>query len=170
MESGASIRPAQEKDAADLAELWIEFGRYYVDRNPRQYQEPKRDGLLEWFRRQLDEAANKDQAWLVAEGSHRLVGSIHGQVWRPSDDAEWQLVREVGEVVLKVNHLIVTESDRRRGIGRALMDTVEAWGVSRGATQAVVISTADSPSSVPFYEDGMGYWRKTIGFWKSLTG
>jgi hypothetical protein len=48
------------------------------------------------------------------------------------------------------------------------MDAVEAWGVSRGATEAVVISTADSPS-VPFYEDGLGYWRKTIGFWKSLN-
>ena len=126
------------------------------------------DGLVEWFRRQLDEAGDEDQTWLVAEGSDGLVGSIQGQVWRPSDDADWQLVREVGETLLRVNHLIVTKAERRRGIGRALMEGIEAWGVSRGATQAVVISTADSPTSVPFYEEGMGYWRKTIGFWKLL--
>jgi hypothetical protein len=114
MEPEHSMRVASSEDAGDLAELWIEFGRFYVDLNPHQYQEPKRDGLAEWFRRQLDESSDEDQAWLVAEGSPRLVGSIQGQIWRPSDDAEWQLVREVGEVLLKVNHLIVTESERRR--------------------------------------------------------
>jgi hypothetical protein len=35
---------------------------------------------------------------------------------------------------------------------------------------AFVVSYAHSPTSVPFYEDGMGYARKTIGFWKRLGG
>jgi GNAT superfamily N-acetyltransferase len=163
------VRVATSTDASDLAELWIEFGRYYADLNPVQYREPKSEGLVEWLRPQVeDAAADDDQRWLVGEEPGRVIGSVHAQIWRPSPDADWQLVRETGETLLKVNHLIVTEGERRRGVGRALMGTVEDWGASRGATQAVVISTSDSPTSVSFYENGLGYWRKTIGFWKAL--
>jgi GNAT superfamily N-acetyltransferase len=163
------VRRASSDDAGGLADLWIEFGRYYEDLDPSQYQEPKADGLDAWFRGQLDEQQDADQLWLVAEVGERLVGSIHGTIQRPSEDADWQLIRDLGAVVLRVDHLIVTEAERRKGIGRTLMGDVEAWASSRGATQALVISTADSPSSVPFCEEGMGYWRKTIGFWKSLS-
>jgi hypothetical protein len=45
---------------------------------------------------------------------------------------------------------------------------VEHWAAARGASEAVVISAANSPTSVPFYEEGLGHQRKTIGFWKSL--
>ena len=168
MRSESSIRRATGNDAPDLAELWIEFGRYYAELNPAHYQEPKRDGLVEWFHRQLNEQEGEDQTWLVAEGPGRLLGSIHGEVWRPREDAAWGLIRDDTETALKINHLIVSEAERRKGIGRALMEAVEMWGRSRGATRAFLISTADSPSSLPFYEDGMGYWRKTVGFWKSL--
>jgi hypothetical protein len=41
------IRPARSEDAADLAELWIEFGRYYAALDPVQYREPKQDGLVD---------------------------------------------------------------------------------------------------------------------------
>jgi hypothetical protein len=47
-------------------------------------------------------------------------------------------------------------------------DAAERWGRDRGATRAIVISYANSPSSVPFYEDRMGYERHTIGFLKPL--
>jgi GNAT superfamily N-acetyltransferase len=168
MDDRPALRRATNEDAPDLAELWIEFGRYYADLDPVQYREPKRDGLVGWFRRQLDEQVGEDQAWLVAQGQDRLVGSIHGEIWRPTENAEWELIRDLGETALKINHLIVTEAERRKGIGHALMQAVEAWGRGRGATRAFLISAADSPSSVPFYEVGMGYRRKTIGFWKSL--
>jgi len=49
-----------------------------------------------------------------------------------------------------------------------LMSAAERWGRDRGATHALVISYANSPSSVPFYEDRIGYERHTIGFLKPL--
>jgi GNAT superfamily N-acetyltransferase len=163
-----SIRPADVGDAADLAALWIEFGRYYFQLDPEQYQVPKEEGLVDWFRASLEQETDDDVIWFVAEGRDRLLGSIQARIWRPAPDADRQLVREVGEVVLKVDSLVVTEGERRKGIGRDLMSVVETWGLRRGASQAVVISVADSPTSVPFYESGMRYLRKTIGFWKSL--
>jgi hypothetical protein len=114
VEARASIRPAKGDDASDLAELWIEFGRYYANLNPEQYQEPKQEGLVEWFRRQLHEQQGEDQTWLVAEGSSRLLGSIHGEIWRPREGAEWGLIRDDGETSLKIDHLIVTERSGER--------------------------------------------------------
>ena len=163
-----STRRATPADADELALLWREFGRYYFELDPEQYQVPKEAGLADWFRGFLEQPDDDDVIWLVSEGAERLIGSIQARIWRPSPDADRQLVREVGEVVLKIDSLVVTEVERRRGIGRDLMSAVEEWGVGRGASQAVVISAADSPTSLPFYESGMGYVRKTIGFWKSL--
>ena len=77
-------------------------------------------------------------------------------------------MREVAETVLKVDALMVIEDERRTGVGTALMEAMEAWAKERGASQVVVISYAHSPTSVPFYEEGMRYARKTIGFWKQL--
>jgi GNAT superfamily N-acetyltransferase len=169
MDAHLSIRPATLGDAAALARLWLEFGRYYCDLDPVQYQVPREDGLVEWFRELLQERTDDDVTWLVAEATEGLVGSIQARIWPPSPDADRWLVREVGEVVLKIDPLIVTETERRRGIGRELMSAVEEWGVDRGASQAVVISAVGSPTSVPFYESGMAYLRKTIGFWKPLN-
>jgi hypothetical protein len=64
--------------------------------------------------------------------------------------------------------LIVTEDGRRGGAGTELMRAVEAWGIERGAAEAFVISYAHSPTSVPFYEQRMGYERQTTGYWKPL--
>jgi GNAT superfamily N-acetyltransferase len=76
---------------------------------------------------------------------------------------------DASEKLLKIDALMVTSTAQRDGVGTALMEAAEAWGNTRGATQAVVISSAHSPTSVPFYEDRMGYARATIGFSKRLT-
>jgi GNAT superfamily N-acetyltransferase len=163
-----SVRRVRQQDAVPLAELWIEFGRYYAELDPIQFQVPADDSLVDWFEGRLSEPDGADALWLLAEHGQRVVGAIQARIWRPSEDAERQIVREVGHVVLKIDSIVVTESERRGGIGRALMDAVEHWGRERGASEAVVISYAFSPTSVPFYEKGVGYDRKTIGFWKSL--
>ncbi|HEX5937178.1 MAG TPA: GNAT family N-acetyltransferase [Actinomycetota bacterium] len=169
MSERPQIRLATPSDADDLAALWIEFGRYYAERDAAWYRVPEEEGLSDWFRDALArDREDDDVIWLVADEGGRVVGSIQARIWRPFPDAERQLVREVGEVVLKVDSLVVTQLERRRGVGRELMSAIEDWAVKRGASQAVVISVADSPTSVPFYESGMGYRRKTIGFWKEL--
>jgi GNAT superfamily N-acetyltransferase len=168
VEDEVRIRAAEPDDAEGLAHLWTEFGRYYEDIDPVQFRAPGGKGLATWFHTRVEEGRTDDAIWLVAESEGQLVGFIHAQIWPPSEDANRQLIRDDGEFVLRVDSLVVTEGERRKGIGKTLMDAVERWAKERGASVSFVVSYAHSPTSVPFYEDGMGYARKTIGFWKRL--
>jgi GNAT superfamily N-acetyltransferase len=77
---------------------------------------------------------------------------------------------DIDPVQFRTPELVVTGGERRKGIGKALMDAVERWARERGATVSFVVSYAHSPTSIPFHKEGMGYARKTVGFWKRLGG
>jgi GNAT superfamily N-acetyltransferase len=105
---------------------------------------------------------------LVAERDERFVGYVQARIDRPAEDADRQLLRDLREPVLKVTALLVVQDQRRLGVGTALMRAVEDWAKSRGATRAFLNTYAGSPTAVPFYEKRMGYWAKSLGFWKQL--
>jgi GNAT superfamily N-acetyltransferase len=162
------IRAARVDDADGLADAWREFGRYYADIDPERFRVPDEDGLPEWFASKLNDDRGDDTLWLVAERGEQIVGFVQAQVWPPAEDADRHLMRDVSEPILKVDSIMVVEGEREAGVGTQLMSAAERWGKDRGATRAVVISYAHSPSSVPFYEVRMGYERNTIGFFKPL--
>jgi len=144
------------------------MGREYLEIDADAFRVPDASGLVEWFEEQVRQERDDDVLWLVAERGRELVGYIQAQVWRPSADAIRQIMRDASETVLKIDALMVTAAARRDGVGTALMEAAEAWGNARGATQAIVIFSAHSPTAVPFYEDRMGYARATNGFSKRL--
>ena len=162
------IRDVRIDDAPVLAEALREWGREYEEIDVQAFRVPDAEGLIEWFQEQLREERDDDVLWLVAERARELLGYIQAQVWRPSPDANRQIMRDASETLLKIDALMVTAAARRDGVGTSLMEAAEAWGDARGATQAIVISSAHSPTAVPFYEDRMGYARTTIGFSKRL--
>jgi GNAT superfamily N-acetyltransferase len=168
MPTALVIRPARDGDAAQLVELWIEFGTYYEALDPIQFQIPSADGLIEWTKAELLRERTRDETWLVAERSDQLLGFIWAQILRPDEGAARQILRTTGVTTLKVDALMVTDRERRGGVGTELMRAVEAWGVELGAIEAFVISYAHSPTSVPFYEKKMGYKSQTTGYWKPL--
>jgi GNAT superfamily N-acetyltransferase len=169
MAATLTIRPAGVADAAQLVELWVEFGSYYDAIDPVQFQIPQRDGLLEWMERDLQRERPADELWLVADRGGMLVGYVRAQILRPNDaDASRHILRTVGVTTVKTDSLMVTDSERRLGVATVLMESVEIWGQEREASEAFVISYAKSPTSVPFYEARMGYQTQTTGYWKAL--
>jgi GNAT superfamily N-acetyltransferase len=162
------VRPARPVDAADLARNWIDVARHYAELDGDAFQVPPVDGLAGWFEELLGRPRSEDAVWLVAEVDGRVVGDVSARLERPTEDAERQLLRDLGRVRLYVDALGVEEAYRRRGVGARLMGAVEEWGRAKGAVRAVLTTYHASPLSVPFYEQGMGYRRRSIVYEKRL--
>lgn len=162
------IRAARPGDALGLADAWGAFGRDYAALDPGQFVVPDAEGLASWFEARLGRELGDDATWLVAERDDRVIGFVQAQIWRPAEDADRQLMREMTEPILKIDSLMVLEEARRSGLGERLMRTVERWGQERGATRAVVIASVASAPAIAFYEERMEYERRTIRFSKPL--
>ena len=162
------IRSARPGDAADLARNWIDAARHYADLDSDAFQVPAVDGLAAWFEELLVRPRSADALWLVAELDGRVIGDVSARLERPVEDAERQLLRDLGRARLYVDALGVEGSYRRRGVGAQLLRAAEAWGRDKGAVRAVLTTYHASPLSVPFYEQGMGYERRSIVFEKRL--
>ena len=162
------IREPGKRDAPRLAEIWVENCRYYAQMDPGAFRVPNGDGLVEWFETFLVKPSKEDQLSLVAEIDGEVVGSIEASVVEPIEDAERQMLRELGERRLFVNHMGVARAHWRSGIGTALMGAAEDWAKARGATRSGLDTYIDSPASVPFYETRLGYKRQSINFRKLL--
>jgi GNAT superfamily N-acetyltransferase len=101
---------------------------------------------------------------LVAEAGGRVVGWLSAHVEPPDENAAAQFVREHDWTRLVVDALIVERQQWRHGTGTSLLETAESWGRAQGA-QAVRLDTyAQGPVAVPFYEQHMGYQRRSIVF------
>lgn len=162
------VRPARPGDAADLARNWIDGARHYAGLDADAFQVPGTDGLVVWFEELLQRPPSEDAVWLVAEVDGRVVGDVAARLERPVEDAARQLLRDLGRVRLNVDALGVEEAYRRRGVGARLMHAVEDWGRGKGAVRSLLTTYHASPLSVPFYEQGMGYKRRSIVFEKRL--
>ncbi|MGQ0669501.1 MAG: GNAT family N-acetyltransferase [Actinomycetota bacterium] len=162
------LRPARSGDGEGLARSWVDAGRYYADLDAERFQVPMVDGLVEWFEEDLAEPASEEVITRVAEVDGRIVGWIYARVVPSKDNARWQLLRELSESQLVVEALVVEEAYRRQRVGTRLMESAEEWARSKGASIASVDTYIDSPISVPFYEDRMGYARKSLRFGKPL--
>jgi GNAT superfamily N-acetyltransferase len=124
--------------------------------------------LVAWFEELLQRPRSADAVWLVAEVDGRVVGDVAARLERPTEDAARQLLRDLGRVRIFVDALGVEQGYRRRGIGARLMHAVEEWGRDKGAVRSVLTTYHASPLSVPFYQQGMGYERRSISFEKRL--
>jgi GNAT superfamily N-acetyltransferase len=105
---------------------------------------------------------------LVAEMDQQAVGYISATIQPPHAAAAFEIVRDRGLVSIVIHTLIVQEAYRHRGVGTRLMQATEEWGRRKGAVIALLDTYIDSPLSVPFYEQHMGYSRRGLRFRKEL--
>lgn len=129
---------------------------------------PGSTGLDADYEERLAQPRSEDRLWLVAEVGGLVVGSVVARVAQPMAGSERQFVRSVAEIRVVVDALLVTGSHRRQGIGTLLMLAVERWAAAVGAASITLDTYAGSPVSIPFYERGMGYRRRSILFEKRL--
>jgi ribosomal protein S18 acetylase RimI-like enzyme len=120
------VRAAEPGDVEAIARLYLEVAPEVVAREPSFRHIPDLTHVEKRYRSRITAA---DRAVLVAVASGRVVGFI---------DASLQQHLEPGTytrpgVDVYVEELIVTGSQRRRGVASALMQKVEEWGGRREA-------------------------------------
>jgi GNAT superfamily N-acetyltransferase len=162
------VRPARPGDGGDLARCWIDLGNHYAALDPEAFAAPAADGLAGWFEELLAQHRAGDSIWLVAEVDGRVVGSVDAHLERPVEDASRQILRDLARPRVTVDALGVEEAYRRRGVGTRLMRAVEAWARERGAARIVLTTFAAGPTSMPFYQQRMGYRQRSVVFGKYL--
>ena len=162
-----TIRTARPGDGAGVSRAWLSAAGYYVDLDPEHFQMPSAEGLAEAWDNQFGTQAG-DSLQLVAELDGQVIGWLWARIEPPGRNTSAQLVREHGWTRLEVTSLIVDRGSWREGAGTALLEQAEAWGRAQGAQVARLDTYAHSPVSVPFYEEHMGYQRRSIVFQKRL--
>ena len=106
-------------------------------------------------------AMERDHATLavVAEDGGQVTGlaTSHGLAAIHAD-----------KLVFLLSALVVAETARRRGVGRALVEHVEAWARFQGATRLSVVTGTRRADAHAFY-DKIGYARTGFRYAKELT-
>ena len=165
--SDVTVRAAVTGDGREMARIWLACARYYAELEPELFRVPFEEGMAEAFETSV-RTREANELLLVAEGDGHLVGMVEARLVPPMPNADVQMVRHARLSHVVVDSLMVDPTSWRQGIGTKLMEAVESWGRERGAILARLDTFAESPVSVPFYEERLGYRRRSVIFEKPL--
>jgi ribosomal protein S18 acetylase RimI-like enzyme len=162
-----TVREARPGDGSGIVRCHRDSALYYTELEPELFRMPDEDGVVEFA--EPKGGTPDDVLELVAELDGEIAGHLEARIEPPLDSARYQTVSDVGETRLFINALATVEEFKRRSVATRLVEAAEEWGRERGATVAFLDTWVDSPSSIPFWEERMGYARRSIIFRKPLA-
>jgi ribosomal protein S18 acetylase RimI-like enzyme len=92
---------------------------------------------LEWQRKTLQASSGDERSWLVAQRGRDTIGLVHGRRRSPA--------------TLLLFSMWVDPGSRRSGVGRQLIESLEAWAVDWGAQETVLWVLQDNQLALGFY-------------------
>jgi ribosomal protein S18 acetylase RimI-like enzyme len=132
-EAPATVREATPKDAETLHALSVELAYALGDQRPRP----------EAVRARLRDLLEEPRARvLVAEGEGGILGAA--SLWIKPDLAH-------GDTVIEVPMLVVFESARRQGVGKLLVEEIQAIGAAENAALIELVATRQNKPAHAFY-------------------
>jgi ribosomal protein S18 acetylase RimI-like enzyme len=139
-----TIRPGRREDAAAAARLWMHSAQEHKAHD-RVYETAP--GAEKTMRRFLYDMANSGYSFLfVAAAGERTVGFISGELRQGSPTF-------LPKTWASVDDVFVEPEYRNRGMGRALLQSVQAWAQERGADGISLQVAAANARGRKFYED-----------------
>jgi GNAT superfamily N-acetyltransferase len=162
------VREFRSGDGHALARMSQENSRYYTSLAPDYFKTPDEEGFADFIESDEEWRSSLDNLALVAEADGKVAGYLEASVQPPLDTARWQGQRDLAEIRLYINYVGTLDAYKRKGVATRLVEEAEAWGRSKGATVALCDTYIDSPLSVPFWEQRMGYKRRSIRLRKPL--
>jgi GNAT superfamily N-acetyltransferase len=162
------VRAAQPGDGAALARVWLDNARYYVALFPDDFRMPDEAGLGEWFEAQLDRPRSAAEVHLVAVVDGSIGAFAYARLIEPDKHASRQMLADHPYRRVHVEALGTADAFRRHGLATALVEAVEAWARDKGARSISAETYLQSPVSIPFWEQRMGYRRRSVKLTKRL--
>jgi ribosomal protein S18 acetylase RimI-like enzyme len=162
------IREFRPGDGGALAEISRQNGAYYASLAPHIFRQPDADGLVEFIEGDGEWRDVPENFARVAEVDGQVAGYIEATLQPPMETARWQSQHDLGETRLFIGFVGTGDAFKRTGVATSLVEAAEQWGRERGARAVTCDTWIDSPLSVPFWEERMGYTRRAIIFRKQL--
>ncbi len=152
MDRDIHIRPAVSTDYAAACDLYAEADALHAGGLPERFRHTKAPART----RSLFDGFLADPAMLllVAEEAGTVVGLVRAVERRRDEIPDVPALRPPRFVA--VEELIVAKSERRRGIGTALMDSAEGWALERGVDVVELTVHDFNASALGLYEK-LGY-------------
>lgn len=162
------VRAARSGDGDALARVWLDNARYYVGLFPGDFRMPAETGLAEWFEAQLARPRSPAEVHLVAVVDGTVGAFAYARLTEPDEHASRQMLADYPYRRVHVEALGTADAFRRRGLATTLVDAVEAWAREQGARAISAETYLESPVSIPFWEQRMGYRRRSVKLTKRL--
>jgi ribosomal protein S18 acetylase RimI-like enzyme len=143
------VREATADDYGSMCELFNEIDALHRDHLPRIFQQPP--GAPREKDYYLGLLADENVALLVAESGSDLVGYVHAII---KDAPAFPIL--VPRRYAVVDAVVVRSGSQFHGIGRRLMDEVQAWAIAKGATSIELNVYEFNEPAISFYER-LGY-------------
>ncbi|WP_407314700.1 GNAT family N-acetyltransferase [Desulfosporosinus sp. SB140] len=86
---------------------------------------------------------NSERCIMVAEAEQQVVGMCSVQTLVSTAE---------GGIVALIEDLVVEEDWRGRGIGKGLLESVEAWASARGVSRIQLLADRNNTSALGFYQ------------------
>jgi ribosomal protein S18 acetylase RimI-like enzyme len=162
------VREFRSGDGEGIARISRENTGYYSRLAPEYFKEPDEEGFVDFVESDGDWRASPDNLSLVAEVEGQVAGYLEASVQPPHETARWQGQRDLAVSRLFINYVGTADEFKRQGVATRLVEEAEAWGRAKGAVVALCDTYIDSALSVPFWEQRMGYTRRSIRLRKRL--
>jgi GNAT superfamily N-acetyltransferase len=138
------IRPGRREDAAEAARLWMRSAEEHTGHDEIYATAPGAERVM---RRFLADLTGSSRSFLfVAEAGGRTVGFISGELREGSPTFRHRTWASVDDVYVEPEH-------RNAGVGRALLESVEAWARERRADGISLQVAAANERGRKFYAD-----------------
>lgn len=139
------IRKATAEDYTPLCRLFDEVDALHRESLPRLFQKP--DGPAWDQDRYRETIADEDASMLIAQIGETLVGFVHACVTEAPT-----LPILVPRRLAVVEGIGVKLGFQKNGIGRMLMEAVQAWAMAKGATAIELNVYEFNRVAMTFYE------------------
>ena len=130
--SAVAVRKVRVEDAPELLALWEEFSR-----RPSQHSDEACDQAC-------DEVAQSIRSVLASDDSRIVVAELCGEFAGAVHLSIQSMGAMTTEKAVQISHLRVAPEMRRRGVGRALVESAVNWAEELGIGHVGAVSPSNS--------------------------